>query len=267
MIRYAIPTYKRSALLGTLTLGYLRSCGIDNDQIDVFVSNHEELIDYLQVFPELDFINADVANVRDKFNFIHSYYPPDTNVVVLEDDLNSIKKLIGYNKLEVELNLTNECTKAFDLMLEKQVFLCGINSNSNPFFMKQDTISEGFKFVVANMYLFIQTNPPVLITQHSKTDYERTILYFERFGKLLRLDYLCPITKNYTIPGGMQEIKAQREQVEEDSVNYLTKKYPHLCKPNINKKSMYAEMSLTQMKHPPEKKSLFAQTLFDDLTK
>lgn len=247
-MRFAIPTHKRVSLLGMLTLGYLQRCGIEAGAIDLFVSNAEEELAYKNSFMSLNIINANVDNVRDKFNFIHSYYPQNTQVVVMEDDLNSIQKVVGYNELVEEANLRYECTKAFHTMQSENIFLCGINSNSNPFFMKQDTVSKGFKFVVANMYLFIQTAPPVLITQHSKTDYERTILYYERFGKVMRLDYLCPITKNYVVPGGMQEVRMKRAQMEQESVNYLTTKYPHLCKPNTSKKSQYAEMSLKTFK-------------------
>jgi hypothetical protein len=251
-MKFAIPTYKRDSIIKGLTLGYLERCGIKESEVYLFVSNLQEYEAYRKKFQDATIVNCNAENVRDKFNFIHSFYPKGECVVVLEDDLSSIKKLVGYNKLEEELGIRKICEDAFIEMQKNKIFLCGINSNS--------------KFVVANMYMFIQTNPPVIGTQHSKTDYERTILYYERFGNLMRIDYLCPITKNYSISGGMQEVKDKREQIEQESVDYLTKNYSHLCKPNTTKKSMYAEMSLVLQPKNPEKTSDFAKMLLKSLT-
>ncbi len=246
-MRIAIPTYKRALLIQQLTLGYLKRCGVNMAIVDLFVSGEREAVNYKNLNTGCKVITTNAANVKEKFNCIHSYYQPGTEVLVIEDDLASVKRVVGYNQLEEELNLMRESRLAFDRCAKEETALWGISSNSNPFFMK-DQISVGFKFIVANMYGFIATEPPIIGTQESKTDYERTIQYYVKFGKLVRLDYLCPITKNYTNPGGMQDVKNERFKLEQDSVNYLTSTYPQLCQLNKTKDSKYPEMKLITKK-------------------
>lgn len=254
-IRFAIPTYKRPELIKQLTLSYLQKCSIPINQIDVFVSNHNESAVYIKSgIAGLcdDIINTCTTNVRDKFNYIHSYYPSGTHVVVIEDDIECIKRLVGYNKLtEVTDELFFLCENAFALCVQSNTKLWGISSNSNPFFLKQ-TCGPCFKLIVANMYGFIAENPAILVTQHTKTDYERTILYTRKYGSVVRLDYLCPVTKNYKNPGGMQTLNdTERSKMEIDAVRYLAMMYPELCKANTEKKSKYAELVLITKRIKP----------------
>jgi hypothetical protein len=242
-MKIAIPTYKRAILIRQLTLGYLNRCGIRDEEIDLFVSGPDQAEQYRSVC-DCNVIVTPAENVRDKFNCIHSYYASGEEVVVMEDDLKCVKRLTGYNQLTESLDVMDHAAFAFQACESEGTKVWGINSNSNPFFMKS-THSIGFKFVVANMYGFIaEEDNSLLITQHSKTDYERTILYFKKYGRVVRLDYLCPVTNNYTTPGGMQDLIKQRAAMEEESVNYLTTTYPELCQRNTKKNSVYPEMLL-----------------------
>lgn len=245
-MRIAIPTYKRAILIRNLTLGFLLRNGVKEEDVDLFVSGFAQAEQYRSVC-NCNIIVSEAQNVRDKFNHIHTYYPPGTKVLVMEDDLKSVRRLAGYNKLEEVTNIGHHANMAFVTCIEEQTMLWGINSNSNPFFMKDQT-SVGYKFIVANMYGFIAEPVPIVITQQSKTDYERTILYYRKYGKVVRLDYLCPVTTNYTTPGGMQDLQKQRAAMEEESVNYLTTTYPDLCQRNLKKQSVYPEILLKVQK-------------------
>lgn len=256
-IRFAIPTYKRPKMILDLTMAYLKRCSIPASCIDVFVSSYYELDAYTSTLcADIDCNNiivCNVDNVRDKFNYIHSYYPEGTNVVVIEDDIECIKRLAGYNKLsEVNEGLIGFCEVGFDACVKFNTKLWGISSNNNPFFLKDTQAGPCFKLIVANMYGFISEQPPILITQHSKTDYERTILYTRKYGSVIRLDYLCPITKNYKNAGGMQELTDnERAKMEADAVEYLAKTHPDFCRANTAKKSKFAELTLTTKRIKP----------------
>jgi len=242
MGKIAIPTHNRWNLIQGLTLGYLKDCGVAEEAIDLFVGDEAEAAEYRRVC-RCGIIVTGATNVRDKFNYIHTWYRAGEHVMVVEDDLKAVEKLAGYNKLVVHHDLLQDAVKAFNACHHNKTALWGISSNSNPFFLK-DQVSVGFKFIVANLYGFIQSDPPITVTQMSKTDYERTILYYKKYGSVVRLDYLCPITKNYKTAGGMSDVQGQRYQLEEDSVNYLTTTYSDLCTKNETKKSQFPEMSL-----------------------
>lgn len=259
-MKVAIPTHNRVELIGKLTLAYLERCGILTDDIDLFVSNEQELVKYSKHFYPTKIgrlINANTNNVRDKFNFIHSYYPQGEHVLVIEDDISSIDKVCGYNMLETITNLKEVAGSAFDLCEKNKTKLWGISSNDNPFFLKNQS-NFCFKLVVANMYGFIAEQPPLLITQHTKTDYERTIIYTIKYGGVIRLDYLCARTRNYKNPGGMQDLPIEvRAAQEAESSNYLAARYPDLCKLNIKKGSKFAELSFISKRVKPNKNTLF----------
>jgi hypothetical protein len=263
-MRIAIPSHNRAGLIGTLTLAYLKRCGIEQSSIDVFISNRQQYHDYNAAGIQAlcgNIIIANTDNVRDKFNFIHSYYPAGTEVLVIEDDIESIQRLAGYNKLEEELELLRHASIGFDYCKSNATKLWGISSNNNPFFLK-DQASFCFKMVVANMYGFIAEQPPLLVTQHTKTDYERTILYTLKYGGVIRLDYLCPMTRNYKNPGGMQDLSdATRAAQEEQASKYLASTYPELCKLNTGKSSKFAEVSLLTKRVKPNQNN----TLFDGI--
>lgn len=251
-MRIAIPSHNRAGLIGNLTLAYLKRCGIEQGQIDIFVSSTDQVVEYGYAGVLANaIIPARTDNVRDKFNFIHNYYPAGTEVIVIEDDIDSIQRLAGYNKLEEINNLTVHAAIAFDLCAKNNTKLWGISSNNNPFFLKEQA-GFCFKMVVANMYGFIAEQPPILVTQHTKTDYERTILYTLKYGGVVRLDYLCPMTRNYKNPGGMQDLSdAKRADMEVQASNYLAQTYPTLCKLNTGKSSKFAEVSLVTKKVKP----------------
>lgn len=264
-MRIAIPSHNRANLIWATTLAYLQKCGIHCSLIDIFVSSQDQLFEYSNALPNYSWhaiINANTDNVRDKFNYIHSYYEPGTEVVVIEDDIECINILAGekLNKTEPTFDFIEHASRGFELCRRHNTFLWGINSNSNHFFMKAQGVFC-FKLCVANMYGFIAEKSPILITQYTKTDYERTILYTQKYGGVIRLDYLCPITKNYKNPGGMQELSDDtRAEQERQASEYLANAYPDLCRLNTSKKSKYSEISLITKK--PNKNN---NTLFDGI--
>lgn len=256
-MQIAIPSYKRSHLIDLLTIAYLKRCNVPMNLVNIFISGAEwEAYNKLNTGANLICVAAD--NVRDKFNAIHNYFGAGEEVLVIEDDIERIERLSGYNQTEETVALSVIAQEGFHLARKNSTKLWGISSNSNPFFLK-DQAGPCFKLIIANMYGFIAEKPAIEITQHSKTDYERTILYTLKYGCVVRLDYLCPITKNYKNTGGMQEMSTDnRRMLEGDAVTYLTRKYPELCKRNEGKDSKFAEMSLKPFKVTPRTNNLFS---------
>lgn len=240
-MKIAIPTHQRSHLITQMALAFLERNGIPHEDVDLFVSDEQEAWKYKQNTMCNVVYHQDLPDLTTKFNFIHTYYPPGTNVLVLEDDLIDVKQLVAPKVLQPVTNIKEHADCAFRACSKNSTALWGINSNSNHFFMKPQ-VYTGFKFIVANLYGFIATKTPVIVQLPTKTDYERTIRYYNRYGSVIRLDYLCPITKNYRLEGGIAT--EGRKELEDYSVKQLVALFPHLCKRNTSKDSMYAEISL-----------------------
>lgn len=251
---YAIPSYGRSHLISDLTLKMLLANKVPEQQIKVFVSTPIELLAYTKSIRsrgiDVDVVMAKSRNIIEKFNFIHNYFMPGTGVVFVEDDISALRIKTGENQLSEFIKLPELATASFTACTAANTALWGISSNANPFYMKEGT-SVGFKFVVANLFGFISTKEKFLQISHEcKSDYERTLLYYVKYGSIVRNDGICAITKNYKTPGGLQEMGTARKELEEKACRALVKRFPHLIEINEKKSktSMYMELKMKTRK-------------------
>lgn len=245
-IVYAIPSYRREGLIQTHTLKMLHENGVATKDIFIFVSDIGEYKRYRSALGErFDLINTDSRNIVQKFNSVHNYFPEGTRVVFIEDDISELKRKIGENKLGPFDSLESMAEYSFEKCAEVKTNLWGISSNANPFYM-DDRVAVGFKFVVANLFGFISTKDKFLeVSQICKSDYERTLLYYVKYGCIVRNDGVCAITKNYKNEGGLQTL-SDRGQKEKESCEALVKRFPHLVEINEKKSkiSKYMELKL-----------------------
>lgn len=253
-IIYAIPSYQRAHLIYDLSLKMLLANKIPENQIKVFVSSPQELLAYTKSIRsrgvDVDIILAKSTNVVEKFNFVHNYFTPGTRVVFVEDDISALRIKTGENTLSEYLRLAELAEASFQVCEKEGTCLWGISSNANPFYMK-DGMSVGFKFVVANLFGFIATKEKFLeVSNICKSDYERTLLYYVKYGSIVRNDGICAITKNYKTAGGLQEMGGARKDLEEKACRALVKRFPHLIEINEKKSkiSMYMELKLKTRK-------------------
>lgn len=245
----AIPSYRRRQLLIEKTLAYLQRTDVDMAKVHVFVSDVEDRIDYNAHLAELGVqvvYPRESKNIVEKFNLIHDHFPAGTKVLVMEDDIDTLIRKTGKNSVAPFLELTKLMKAGFDHCAANGTALWGVAPHANPFYMKAE-ISSSFKFVVANAYGFISTGNAVLrITQHAKSDYERSILYFLEYGAIVRINHVGVVTKNYKNPGGLQHADYHHNRLghEQMACTYLTARYPHLVVRNEGKPSMYPELKL-----------------------
>lgn len=253
-INFAIPSHRRSDTITGKTLWMLESQWVEKRDITIFLSDHTDMVYYNAIQSRgYSCVNTNTKNVVDKFNAIHRFYPVGSRVVFVEDDIESLKqKGDGKNELLDFTALKPTAMQLFDFCETKGTALWGISSNANPFYMKKDGLSYGFKFIVANLFGFISTSDKFLeISQQMKSDYERTLLYFVRYGGVFRADGICAITKNYKNVGGLQDL-AQRGELEALACKNLVRRFPHLVQINEKKSliSKYMELKLkTQRKN------------------
>lgn len=235
----AIPTYKRSNTIEKNALKFvLQDMRIPPVDVYLFVSNDEEYNDYKMLMYKygLKIINAKVDNARDKFNYIHSYFIHNEDVLVVEDD---VKGIITITDKKPRTIIEN----GFRLMHRYNKKIWGVYPSSNKLFM-QPNVLTGFGFIVANIYGFVgDGDRRVLVQEQCKTDYERSLLYSLHKDGVVRLNYVAAKTSNYTNKGGMQTM-SDRATLEQQSCDNLVKRYPQYIAYKNGTKSMYCEIKL-----------------------
>lgn len=246
--KIAIPSYKRTGILESRTMAFLKKCNVELNRIHIFVSNSIEGFDYRIAFPDCHIIipEVDIETITEKFNYIHNFFPEGTKVVVFEDD---IKELVSIDSKSVKpksLYNLDFIYAGFDHCNNCRTKLWGIVPHNNGFYMKFN-VTNTLKLIVAHCYGFISDHSDKLhVTQIGKSDYERTILYYLKFGSIVRFNYIGVHTTSYTLAGGMD--REGRKEAENASCEYLVKRYPHFIKFNDKKESMYRELSFIRVK-------------------
>ena len=234
----AIPSHNRSTLIVTHALKFvLQELEASPSDVYVFVSTKEMLSEYKQdIEAPVNIIVTDTYTARDKFNYIHQYFTDGRDVLLIEDDVKGLVTMTDKKPKRI-------IQDGFKIMHERGKKIWGVYPSSNKMFMQMSVLT-GFAFIVANIYGYVADgDSSVIVTNQCKTDYERSILYSINKGGVVRLNYVAPVTKNYTNRGGMQDLSG-RYNLEKTSCENLIKKYPKLVAYKKGTKSKYPEIKL-----------------------
>ena len=250
----AVPSYKRHETIKEKTLATLKRYGIPADKITVFVANKEEEALYKGALDPKTYgkIVVGVKGMHDIRNFITGYYKVGTKIVNVDDD---IKGFLEYDestkrKERPLRSLVQVIKRGFDECEKAKTKLWGVYPVANGYFMKPK-VSTDIRYIIGSFWGCI--NPGlkgadgVEITTEYKEDYQRTILYYKKYGCVVRLNMYAPISAYYTEAGGMQEVKERRE-LEEKGARWLVKTYPEFAVLNPSKKSGYMEVKLKDLR-------------------
>lgn len=242
MIRIAIPSYKRADTLNEKTLNYLiNDCKIDESIIDVFVANKEELLEYKKTILHDVNIILGKETLRGQRNFMDFYYQVDQRIMFFDDDIEYLSKKKGSKTVKF-LDVLKLASIGFNECNRHRTKLFGICAVNNGFYMNSK-ISTNLKYIVGCCYGQIIThNRRLMVTLEDKEDFERSIIYFDLYKKVVRLNMIAPKTNYYTEDGGMQVTRTE-ERVCSSGI-HLIKKYPQYCSINTKKKTEHFEIKL-----------------------
>ena len=271
-MKIAIPSYKRVETLKNKTLKLLKEYSeFDDKEVYIFVANKEELEKYKKEIKEdYNFIvgKPGIKNIR---NFMVDYFKEGEKVFYMDDDLEEVlickyNKDLYFNYLKKN-NLTNNrdnfkklkdkgnylekidsirdfINYGFNLCEKRGLSIFGIYFPCNSFFMTpkglRGDISFGLNYILAGFYGVINNKKIDKATIDDKEDIERSIHFFLKDKGVIRFNYITMKTDCYKGKGGMQEERTKERIFK--SAYYLSKKYPDLCKLNLNKKSGFAEV-------------------------
>tara|TARA_Y100000816_G_scaffold276677_1_gene246087 strand:- start:739 stop:1809 length:1071 start_codon:yes stop_codon:yes gene_type:complete len=194
--------------------------------------------------------------LKNQRNYISQYFSNNQKILQLDDDVKDILKLKydvsdPKNRKKYSLhsikNLHKFIVNAFNTCINNNIYLWGIYPVNNAYFMKPDK-SFNLKFIVGPMFGIInRKNKDLKLTVDEKENVERTLQYYNLDKKVLRFNNVTIKTTYFKTPGGMQSNKrndVQRMKNALKSAEYLHKKYPHMTKIYLGKKSGWPELKL-----------------------
>jgi hypothetical protein len=233
----AIPSYRRSRICADATIATLIRYGIDLKRVTVWVANEDEAVDYVAALPTEVTVKVAVLGKVNAQRYYHSQYPKGTPLVNLDDDLYDIHQKIGEKLEPLSVTLDEVIRTGFSVAERVGAKLWGINAVANGFFLS-DSITVGLRYICGNIYGNYAGDEAILgdrVTAGSSgDDYETTLRSYILNGSVVRLDYLCPITK-YFAPGGIDaELKTagieDRQIDHKAALEKIAQAYPDLAK-------------------------------------
>tara|TARA_Y100001970_G_scaffold293005_1_gene437148 strand:- start:3099 stop:3944 length:846 start_codon:yes stop_codon:yes gene_type:complete len=249
----AIPSYNRSNSIYENTLSVLLKYSVPVRKIYIFLANDEELGIYKSVLHKKFHKNmvVGVLGLKNQRNFITHYFPNNTNIVQLDDDVKEISQLVILNKNGKDVkkfkpikNLPKFFKHAFKLCRKHKTKLWGIYPVYNPFFLN-NYYTIDLRFIVGPMWGKINDKSKDLkLSIDEKEDVERTLLHYDKFKSVIRFENISIDTYFYKNKGGMQAENKNRTKEALKSAKYLQKKYPKYGYIYLKKKSGHPEFKL-----------------------
>jgi len=228
----AIPSYKRSKSISEKTLKFLSDVSYPPERITIFVATEQEAQQYYKDLSRHLYGRLVVGQpgLMEQRNFINQYYPEDSILVSMDDD---IKKIDCPKD-----NFLDLVRDAVERIHTREAGLFGVLPNDDKRRYKDD-ITTHLSFIIGSFFI-CRIHHDIEITYPEKDDYERSILYFVKYGQVLRHRGAGVQTAYTGGTGGLQE--AGRLQRMELGVKNLLERYEGYCV-RSDKKGM-ADVSL-----------------------
>ena len=218
-IPVAIPTYNRSQTISIQTLLFLKSEDYPTSLITLFVADSDQARLYERDVPKCLYgqIVVGVKGLAAQRNFISDFYPDGQILLQLDDDVSGIKSL-GNESLQSILSKGKDC-------LHDSCGLWGVLPNDDGRRFTPAT-TQHLTHIIGSFFL-IRNHKEIKITVEEGEDYERSILYFNRYGRVCRYKGAGVKTTFNKGSGGL--ITEDREQRRRAGMDYLVSRYPKAC--------------------------------------
>lgn len=226
--RIAIPSLSRANICNNRTLHTLHRMGIPPDFINIFCVDTEYDEYKSTLNPSLySCLVVGKRGLNAQLKYIHSSYDDADKIIIMDDDIIDI---CGVSNLDVFFK------NAFQDCITYGSNLWGVYPVNNPFFYeKQAAISTGLKFIIGQMYGFVNRDFIPCVCEN-KNDVERSLRFYLRDGALLRYNHISIKTKNYN-KGGLGTLQNRIDTIREEAL-YLCREFPH-TRLKIRKNGIY----------------------------
>jgi hypothetical protein len=215
--RICIPSYNRPELLRSKTLAFLQREFYPRERINIFVASEDERIRY-QAVGDYNIV-VGVLGLKPQRRFISDWLDDNEIYIGMDDDIDGIKS----NKSFLEL-ITDAC----QFLNTRRSGLWGVLPKDDARCFKDDT-TEHLSFIIGCFFV-CRNHKEILLEGLCETDdYERTILYFLRYGCVYRYRGAGIKTKYLGTSGGQGSAQHSLER-KHQAVQFLLETYPDLCR-------------------------------------
>lgn len=267
-----IPSYSRADIVASKTLRVCAAAAMPLSRIFLFVVE-SEFCSYKAAVSNAGFSDINIVvgplGLHNMRNFITDYFDEGAPLLHMDDDIDAFlqlsineavidtKKAARYQlQLQSFGKLIETFNAAFETCKRDGIRLFGIYPVANGYFMKDlPARTYDLRFCVGVCWGVLNTKA-VRISIEEKEDFERTLLFYEKNRKILRLNDITVKTKYYKTKGGMQARSAADGGAEDSegprdritaskvSCNYLLDKFPEYTRLYTSKKSGIYEVRL-----------------------
>lgn len=260
--KIVIPSLSRPIVLCQKTLKVCKECHIPLDKIYVFIIEQEKSSYISEIekhgFQGIHVIASTPLGLDKARNYITDYFDEAEWLLHMDDDIDGIFKLyIDENIQDTEksarykliefTDIIELCNNTFESCQKENIGLFGIYPVKNGFFMKDlPEMTYDLRFCVGTLWGCIN-DKSIKISIEEKEDFERTLLYYKKYGKILRLNTITIKTRYYKTPGGMQNETVNRIESSKISCKYLLETYPEYTKLYTGKKTGIWEVKLVKL--------------------
>lgn len=211
--KICIPSYNRPELLKSKTISFLEQSEYPSELIYIFVSDETERLRYQTVLPGYQLIIG-VPGLKAQRKFISDWLQDDEIYLSMDDDIDGVK---GKSFLSLISDGMNH-------LQTRQTGLWGILPKDDARCFKDDTTTH-LSFIIGCLFLCRNHKDIVLEGPCETDDYERSILYFLRYGAVYRYRGAGVKTKFLGTSGGSTD--TERRKIE--AVQGLLLRFPGLC--------------------------------------
>lgn len=272
----AIPSYKRARTVCEKTLNTLKLNKVKPCNIFVFVADEKESEEYQKELSGDDFtecvnIILGAPTLVGQRNFIRNFFEEGTRVLSLDDDIKRIRLLTrkggdflpekwsregvreytsdGYDYIEGSYSFDEHVRHGFKLCEKYGSKIFGFAPNKSPLALSLKIHKDKLVYLEGSAWGFVVTNNTnlELTVDEDKEDFERSVLYWEEFGQIIRLLYIGIDTAFWTEKGGMQDTRTQERA--EGMAKHMGEKYPHLCSVFTKTRPVSGENHWTSKEH------------------
>ena len=227
--RIAIPSYKRATILVNRTLKFLAEHGVDKHDIDIFLANEAEFIEYERVIPPgYNYIIIGKPGIGRARQFMSEFYPNGQHIVYLDDDVRDISELriIDGKKCSYSVFDFKMMVKfMFERLIKEGLALCGVAAVNNPFYLT-DKITTDLKFIIGQFACVINDSSCEIRHFNLLEDYERTCNYYKKYGGVLRYNNISLHADYNKLDGGVKAIHNRDKESKMKELIEFIEYYP-----------------------------------------
>jgi len=235
--KIVIPSLGRPTICRTKTIQTLLENGIPDQTISVYIVAEEEQ-QYRDALKDTSCnIVIGQLGLSNQRNFIQLQHPEGTNLVYMDDDIDSVDLSLSPKFKDTKLDTF--LTTAFQECRDNNTFIWSVYPCFNPYFRSnRDEVTEYATFLIGAFYGIINRHSILLEpTDCYKEDVKRSIQYFLKDGKVRRYNKIGFKTKYYNNVGGLGNFKSRIDKARV-AAERLVEKYPDMGRIKVRKNGM-----------------------------